>query len=151
MLKLTNRGLYGIKALYELAQNYGGIPLNIKEISKRHGLPVPFLEQVLHHLKLCGLVKSRRGVNGGYVLSRPPQKITIGDAVRALEGPIALCDCLLHDNSKKASERAMNCVTSTIYKKLGQMVENAFDSITLFDLMCETTENTYTGICKYEQ
>ena len=151
MLKLTNKGLYGIKALYELARNYGGAPLNIKEISKRHGLPVPFLEQVLHHLKLCGLVKSRRGVNGGYMLSRHPQKITIGDAIRALDGPIALCDCLLHGNSKKASDRAMNCVTSTIYKRLGMIVEDAFDSITLFDLTCESTDSTYTGICKFNQ
>ena len=99
MLKLSNRGLYGIKALYELANNYGNAPLTIREISGRHGMPIPFLEQVLYRLKKNGLVKSRRGINGGYVLSRPPDKITLGDAVRALEGPIALCDCIMKRNS----------------------------------------------------
>ncbi|MBT4485219.1 MAG: Rrf2 family transcriptional regulator, partial [Candidatus Latescibacteria bacterium] len=66
MLKLSTKGLYGIKALYELASNYGDAPLNIREISRRHGMPVPFLEQVLHRLKQKGLVESRRGINGGY-------------------------------------------------------------------------------------
>jgi len=148
MLKLSNKGLYGIKALYELAQNYGGAPLKIREISKRHGLPFSFLEQVLHSLKLSGLVKSRRGVNGGYFLTRPPSEITIGDAVRALEGPIALCDCLQHTDSDVYSKRAMNCVTSDVYKRLGKKVENAFDSITLFDLAEEDYEKNTTGSCK---
>ncbi len=149
MLKLSNRGLYGIKALYELARNYGKTPINIKEISKRHGMPVPFLEQVLHQLKCHGLVKSRRGVNGGYILSRPPGEITIGDAVRALEGPIALCDCLLQFDSYKANEKVMNCVTSDLYKKLGKKVEDAFDSITLFELASEDEVYTHIVTCKH--
>ena len=134
MLKLSNKGIYGMKALYELAQNHGGKPMNIREISKRQHLPVPFLEQVLHQLKLSGLVISRRGVHGGYLLSRSPLEITIGDAVRALEGPIALCECLQHTGSAKISKRMMNCVTSEVYKRLGNMVEDAFDSITLSEL-----------------
>ena len=134
MLKLSQKGIYGMKALYELARNHGGKPMNIREISKRQGMPVPFLEQVLHQLKLNGLVLSRRGVHGGYLLSRSPLEITIGDAVRALEGPIALCECLQHTGSLKVSKRMMNCVTSEVYKRLGNMVEDAFDSITLSEL-----------------
>ena len=134
MLKLSNKGIYGMKALYELARNFGGTPMNIREISKRQGMPVPFLEQVLHQLKLSGLVISRRGVHGGYLLSRSPLEITIGDAVRALEGPIALCECLQHTGSIEVSKRMMNCVTSDVYKRLGNMVEDAFDSITLSEL-----------------
>ena len=148
MLKLSNRGLYGIKALYELANNYGKAPLNIREISGRHGMPIPFLEQVLHRLKQKGLVKSRRGVNGGYVLSRPPEKITIGDAVRALEGPIALCECLIHSNKGKIREKEMHCVTSNIYRKLGNIVESAFDSVTLLELSEENVNNRFMGTCK---
>ncbi len=148
MLKLSNKGLYGIKALFELAQNYGGVPVNIKEISKRHSMPVPFLEQVLHELKLKGLVKSRRGVNGGYMLSRSPSEITIGDAVRALEGPIALCDCLIHTGSLNTTERAINCVTANTYKKLSKKVENAFDSVTFSELVYGNSEHKYTRMCK---
>ena len=151
MLKLSNRGLYGIKALYELSLHYGCEPMTIREITERHGMPVPFLEQVLYRLKRSGLVKSRRGVKGGYVLSRHPCEITIGDAVRALEGPIALCDCLIYSNSAASEKRAKDCATSTIYKKLGSMVEDAFDSITLFELTDEKIDRTYIGTCSNEQ
>ena len=147
MLKLSNKGLYGIKALYELAKNYGDAPINIKEISKRHGMPVPFLEQVLHQLKLEGLVKSLRGVNGGYILSRPPEKITIGDAIRALEGPIALCECHLKRDSYATRSKELHCVTSSIYKKLGKKLEETFDSISLHELAEENMKETFVGAC----
>lgn len=147
MLKLSNRGLYGIKALYELARNYGAEPVAIREISERHGLPVPFLEQVLLRLRVAGIVESRRGTNGGYVLSRPPCEITIGDAVRALEGPIALCECLQRKDSSEETARASGCVTSNIYRRLGQEVEKAFDSITLLDLASQDSDGVAIGKC----
>ncbi|MFC1541889.1 RrF2 family transcriptional regulator [Candidatus Latescibacterota bacterium] len=147
MLKLTNRGLYGVKALYELARNHGNTPINIKEISRRQGLPISFLEQVLHQLKTEGIVISHRGVNGGYVLSRSPEEITIGDIIRALEGPIALCECLSKTDGDEETEKEAHCVTSRLYKKLGKMVEEAFDSVTLNDLADESIEDTYAGTC----
>ncbi len=147
MLKLSNKGLYGIKALYELARNYGEAPINIKEISKRHGLPVPFLEHVLRQLKLEGLVISHRGVKGGYVLSRPPEEITIGDAIRALDGPIALCECHLKREPDEIADKKLHCVTSNIYWKLGKKVEETFDSITLRELAKESVEETIVGTC----
>ncbi|MHB9029201.1 MAG: RrF2 family transcriptional regulator [Candidatus Latescibacterota bacterium] len=147
MLKLSNRGLYGIKALYELARRHGENPIAIREISERHGLPVPFLEQVLNRLKRAGIVESRRGTNGGYVLSRTPAEITLGDAVRALEGPIALCDCLQHEEESAGPKRAVGCVTSEIYRRLGREVERAFDSITLQDLAATEPEDVTLGKC----
>lgn len=147
MLKLSNRGLYGIKALYELARNYGDLPVTTREISERHGLPVPFLEQVLHRLRNAGIVESRRGINGGYILSRHPEKITIGDAVRALEGPIALCDCLQRADADGETERASGCVTSNIYRRLGHEVEKAFDSVTLQELASQNPDGIIAGKC----
>ena len=147
MLKLSNKGLYGVKALYELAKNHGGSPITIKEISRRHGMPIPFLEQVLHQLKIKGLVESRRGINGGYILSRPPEEITIGDIIRALEGPIALCECLLKTDASEKSVKELHCVTSNIYKELGKKVEEAFDSVTLSELSKQNVEINYIGSC----
>ena len=147
MLKLSNKGLYGVKALYELAKNYGDLPVSIKEISRRHGMPVQFLEQVLHQLKLKGLVKSCRGVNGGYFLARPPEEITIGDAIRALEGPIALCECLSKKDSDEKNIKELHCVTSDIYRELGKKVEEAFDSVSLNELVNETIDETCAGSC----
>ncbi len=147
MLKMSTRGLYGIKALYELARRPGEEPVTIREISERHGLPVPFLEQVLNRLKRGGLVESRRGTNGGYRLSRAPEDITLGDAVRALEGPIALCDCLQREGGNPKSNRAEGCVTSEIYRRLGHEVERAFDSVTLRDLAAREPGDVPTGKC----
>jgi Rrf2 family transcriptional regulator, cysteine metabolism repressor len=146
MLKLSNKGIYGIKALYELSRNYGSEPVTIKQISDRHGMPVQFLVQVLRKLKIEGLVLSSRGINGGYMLSRPPGKITIGDAVRALEGPIALCDC--HIKPGTEIDKKLHCVTANIYRKLGEKVEKAFDSVSFKDLAEEHLEKTYTGSCR---
>lgn len=147
MLKLSNKGLYGIKALYELARHYGADPVTIREVSERHGMPVPFLEQVLHQLKRAGIVESRRGASGGYVLSRPPEEITIGDAVRALEGPIALCDCLQREEGGANPERTAGCVTSGIYRRIGREVERAFDAITLRELAAIGPEDITAGRC----
>jgi len=146
MLKLSNKGLYGIKALYELARNYGGLPVTIREISEHHGMPVPFLVQVLHRLRQAGIVESRRGINGGYLLSRSPEAITLGDAVRALEGPIALCDCL-QQVAPGQLDRITGCVASSIYRRLGQEVEKAFDSVTLQELAAQAPEKTSVGKC----
>jgi Rrf2 family transcriptional regulator, cysteine metabolism repressor len=151
MLKLSNRGLYGIKALYELAMNYGKEPLNIRVISQRHSMPMPFLEQVLNRLKRGGLVDSLRGVRGGYFLSRHPGEITMGDAIRALEGPIALCNCLIDKTSKSSQRMIEACVTSGIYTILSTKLEEAFDSVTLLDLTEGPPPHVVTLPCKQEK
>ena len=147
MLKLSKKGLYGIKALYELARNYGGPPVKIREISDRQGLPVQFLEQVLHQLKNEGIVISVRGIKGGYILSRPPVDISIGDAVRALEGPIALCDCHLKAGVKITQVKQMHCVSTNIYKHLEKKVEQAFNSVSLLELAEQNVTETSSGLC----
>lgn len=144
MFKLSNRGIYGVKALYELAKHFGDGPMSLRIISERHGIPLPFLVQVLHALKKKGIVRSVRGVNGGYILARTPGDITVGDAVRALEGPIALCGCLQNPTSADTKHRMRECVTSGIYKRLSAMVETAFDSITLAEL-AEEIHHDVTG------
>ena len=148
MMKLTHKGLYGVKALYELAKNYGESPVSIKEISKRHDLPVPFLEQVLHQLKVEGLVKSLRGVNGGYILSRSPEEITLGDVIRALEGPIVLCECYVDGNNSSKNKKKLHCVTADVYRKIGRKVEETFDAISLHELTQVQVDETPTGSCK---
>ncbi len=147
MLKLSNKIIYGIKALYELSQSYGQGPLSIRLISESQGLPVPFLEQVLHTLRTDGLVISKRGANGGYELSREPSEISIGDVVRALEGPIALCECLQNTESDAVHDKIRNCVSSGIYRQLGTVIEDAFDSITLTEMTGDTMPTVKAGTC----
>lgn len=88
-MKLTKRGEYGLKTLLALALVYGQRMLSLREISVREKLPVKFLEQIMMILRRSGFVESMKGKHGGYSLSRPPEKITVGEIIRAVDGPLA--------------------------------------------------------------
>ena len=86
-MKVSTRGDYAARALLSLALHGEERPTSVKEIAERTGLPQPYLEQILLALKGAGLVRSKRGVGGGYVLARTPGEITLADVVAAVEGP----------------------------------------------------------------
>ena len=88
-MKLTKRGEYGLKALLALAMVHGQRTLSLREISVHEKLPVKFLEQIMIIMKRGGFVQSVKGKHGGYSLSRAPQAITVGEVVRAIDGPLA--------------------------------------------------------------
>ena len=88
-MKLTKRGEYGLKVLLALAQASGEKTLSLRQISIRVRLPVKFLEQIMMTLKRADFVESVKGKHGGYSLSRDPSKITVGEVVRAIDGPLA--------------------------------------------------------------
>jgi Rrf2 family protein len=88
-MKLSKRGEYGILALVHLAARPPGTVVQIREIAREEGIPAKFLEGILLQLKRAGLVRSRRGVEGGYSLARPAADISLGEVVRLLEGPLA--------------------------------------------------------------
>src|SRR5262252_4297447 len=89
-VKLSNKGRYGVRALFDIAFHNDGRPTQIKDIASRESIPARFLEQIFQDLKRAGLVGAKRGPRGGYHLARPAYEIRIGDVVRALEGPIAI-------------------------------------------------------------
>src|ERR1700730_4799430 len=92
-VKVSTRGDYASRALLSLALHAGlNQPPSVRDIADRTGLPQPYLEQILLALKGAGLVRSKRGVGGGYVLARPPEEITLGQIVSAVDGPIAAGD-----------------------------------------------------------
>jgi Rrf2 family protein len=86
-VKVSTRGDYAARALLSLALHGSARPTSVKEIAERTRLPQPYLEQILLAVKGAGLVRSKRGVGGGYVLARPPEQITLADIVAAVEGP----------------------------------------------------------------
>src|SRR5881227_4337562 len=91
-MKVSTRGDYAARALLSLALHGLDRPTSVKEIAERTGLPQPYLEQILLAVKGAGLVKSKRGVGGGYVLARLPEDITLGQIVSAVDGPIVAGD-----------------------------------------------------------
>ena len=135
MLRISTRSRYGVKALFELAQNFGNGPLTMKSISDKHLIPMPFLEQVFNTLKRKGLVKSIRGRGGGYILAVDPSHISVGDVIRALEGPVALCDCLQMQTRGITTLKSRNCVTFDLWKRIGDILENSFDQTTFKNLI----------------
>jgi len=88
-LRISQRGLYALKALIHLAERWSSGIVSTREIAEREGIPEKFLEAILLALKNARIVKSRRGREGGYELRRPPAEIVVGDVVRLLDGPLA--------------------------------------------------------------
>jgi len=112
--------------------------VSITDISKREGISGVYLEQLLNKLRRENLVKSVRGPSGGYVLSRSPSKITVGDIVKTLEGSISPVDCVSGRESwKMACGRSNNCVAKIVWTKLAKAINDCLESVTLSDLCKE--------------
>lgn len=87
-MKVSKRATYGIMVAVDLAMHANEAPIQARTIARRHGIPVRFLEQVLHAMKKAGLVESQRGAQGGYLLMHEPATMSIADIFEALEGPV---------------------------------------------------------------
>jgi Rrf2 family protein len=138
MLKLSTKGQYGVRAMYELARNYEKGPLTIKEIAKRQDVSTSYLEQLLNKLRKSKLITSRKGPGGGYVINRKPEDISVGMILNSLEGPVAIAQCL--DPSAKGCKRVEGCVTRLLWKSLGEKIEDFLDTINLNDLLREESK-----------
>src|SRR3954447_17594204 len=88
-MNISVKGEYALHAVFDLAQQKPGEPVKIADIAKRQDIPQKFLELILAGLKQGGFVESRRGAEGGYLLARPPEAITVGEVLRFVEGPQA--------------------------------------------------------------
>ena len=88
-MKVSKRGQYGMRALCHLAETHGQGVVQIREIARKESIPGKFLEGILLELKHAGIVRSRRGIDGGYELARDPAEIMLGQVMRVLDGPLA--------------------------------------------------------------
>src|SRR5262252_5247828 len=118
-MKVSTRGDYAARALLSLALHGEERPTSVKEIAERTGLPQPYLEQILLALKGAGLVRSKRGVGGGYVLARPASDIRLSDIVSAVDGPITVGD-FGEPHQNGACDHEGQCVLLDIWAVLGE-------------------------------
>ncbi len=130
-MKLSNKGRYGVRAIFDIAFHSGGKATQIKDISRRQAIPPRFLEQIFQDLKRAGLVTSKRGPRGGYALAMDAEDIRVGDIVRALEGPIVLAGEAEDDGNGDETSRV---VTESVFSELSESIEACFDAITIQDL-----------------
>ncbi len=135
MLRLSTKGQYGVRAMFEIAKNYKKGPLTIREIAKRQGVSVAYLEQLLNRLRKANFIKSHKGPGGGYVLCKKPEEISVGMILNTLEGPVAIAQCL--DPLTKRCSRIEGCVTRLLWKSLGEKIEYFLETISLKDLLKE--------------
>lgn len=134
-VKVSTRGDYASRALLSLALHEDAqSPTSVRDIAERTGLPQPYLEQILLSLKGAGIVRSKRGVGGGYVLARSPELITLGQIVSAVDGPIVAGDFgRPHENG--ACEHEGQCVLLAIWAEVGEHMRSHLDSFTLADIV----------------
>jgi len=133
-MKVSTRGEYGVRAMVALAHSYGDGPMSITEIARRSSVPPAYLEQLIAPLRRAALVKSKRGARGGYMLSREPAAIKIGDIYRVMEGPVAPMDCVSEDLDDQTCPLIDGCETRPIWMKVRNSIVDALDSTTLADL-----------------
>jgi Rrf2 family transcriptional regulator, cysteine metabolism repressor len=131
-MKLSTKSRYGLRAVLEIARAYGSAPAKRKIVAANQGISDSYLENILIVLKNNRIIETTRGVNGGYVLSRPPRDITVLDVVTALEGPLDLVDCV---TSNASCSNADTCATRTIWKEVADAWKSILGRITLQDVI----------------
>ncbi len=136
-MKVSTRGDYAARALLSLALHAQEGPTSVRDIAERTGLPQPYLEQILLALKGAGLVRSKRGVGGGYVLARPPSEIDLAEVVSAVDGPIQAGD-FGSPHTNGACDHEGQCVLLAIWGDVGDRMRVLLEGYSLADLASMT-------------
>jgi Rrf2 family protein len=131
-MKLSTRTRYGIRAVLELAENYGKGPMQLKIIARDQGISVKYLEQLMAALKSKGVVSSLRGSKGGYVLAKPPNQIRLSDCFLCLEGSIVTVECVENNGY---CPRTSDCIAREVWTEVQKAVITVLKSMTLQSLL----------------
>lgn len=132
-LKISTKGRYALRLMLDLALNDSEKPIRIKEIARRQGISDKYLEQIISILNKARFVRSVRGPQGGYLLTKRPEEYTVGMILRLTEGSMAPVDCI--DEEIGLCKRSDHCATSIVWKKLNEAISDVIDHITLADLV----------------
>ncbi|MDO8578666.1 MAG: Rrf2 family transcriptional regulator [Dehalococcoidales bacterium] len=140
-MKISKKGEYALKAMIELAVNYDkGEPVTlINEVAKRKAIPQKYLEQILLSLKRAGLLDAKRGVGGGYSLSSPPEKISLGQIIRAIEGPLAPMGCASISAHVSCPDESL-CGLNSVMLEVREAISGILDNTSLKDLVKRTAD-----------
>ena len=132
-MKITYKSDYALKAVLDLALRYESRePVSIHDTAKRIDAPVKFLEQIYSGLKTHGIIESRRGSSGGYLLARTPEKITVGEIIRLIEGPTEPISCIKQDYT--GCDEMYTCVFRSIWEDIHNATSNILDNVDFKEL-----------------
>jgi Rrf2 family protein len=139
---LSKKGKYALRALYHLTREQGRGPVLIATLAQKESIPHKFLELILLHLKNNGLVESKKGRNGGYLLAKEPSKITIGSVIRMIDGPLAPLPCASETAYRKCEECVdeKHCGTRIVMRKVRDAMAEILDNTTLADVCADVDQ-----------
>jgi len=132
-MKISAKEQYGLRAMIELAARYGEGPVALGAVAEAQGISPDYLEQVARDLREAGLALSTRGARGGYELARPPDQITVGQVLRALDGGILPIRCV-SEQEDVPCERGNNCGARAVWETIHARITEALEGMTLADL-----------------
>ncbi|MEZ3502829.1 MAG: Rrf2 family transcriptional regulator [Lachnospiraceae bacterium] len=137
-MKVSTRGRYALRIMLDLALADSSKPVRVKEIAERQGISEKYMEQIISILNKAGYVRSIRGPQGGYFLTRKPEEYTAGMILRLTEGSMAPVECLEYEDCN--CSRQQDCVTFLLWKKLDDAIRGIIDDVTLEDLVSWSRE-----------
>jgi len=132
----SQKSQYALRAVFELARRYGTGPVRIADVADAQDVPRRFLESILSELRRGGFVTSHRGREGGYMLARPPEDISVADILRYIEGPIGPIECLTGKDPAKCTLRGC-CVFEQMWRRVGSAMEDVLGETTIAKLVAE--------------
>jgi len=134
---LSMKAKYGLRALTVLARRYGQGPVLISEMSSGEKIPHKFLELILLDLKRQGILQSKKGKGGGYLLSKPPKSISVGEVIRTLDGPLALLPCVSQSAYRPCEEciDETTCGIRSVMKEVRDVTAHILDNTSLQELV----------------
>ncbi len=135
-MKLSTKARYALRGMVDLALHCDQRPVSRRDIAQRQDISPHYMEQLFAKLRDAGLVEAVRGPGGGYLLSRSPQEITVGDVIRAADEVLAPAPCLRAE-SPRDCDRAAACVTRQLWIELWDRTDEFLDSRTIQDLCDE--------------
>ncbi len=133
-MKISTKGRYGLEAIVDLAIHAGQGHENLKNISERCNISEAYILQIFLVLRRAGIVDSIRGAQGGYVLSREPSEITVGEVLTALEGPLAPVACVA-EAEENTCARFKSCATRVFWESIMNTMNDVANSVTIEDLV----------------
>lgn len=131
-MMISTKGRYGLRLILDIAKESHGKPVPVSDIAKRQNISDKYLEQIIMPLSKAGLVRSVRGAQGGYILTKPADCITAGEVLRAAEGSLAPVECC-----EIGCDHSGGCLTFGLYQRIKDAVDEVVDSTTITDMLSD--------------
>lgn len=139
-MNVSQKCQYALRGVFELAKHYGQGPMKIAVIAERQAIPAKFLELILGELKHAGIVESRRGAHGGYLLSTLPELVSVGMIISQIDGPVSPVGCIA-DKEKSCCPLFGSCSFMSMWKRAQDAVSEVYDNTSFQDMLDEEQAN----------